>query len=63
MPNSKLHKYHVVLADKTERDISAGDANVHDGALMLLDNNKGPVVIYAAGSWLACELERKDDRG
>jgi hypothetical protein len=62
MATKGLHKYHVVLADKTERDVSAGDCNVHDGALMLLDNNKGPVVIYAAGQWLACELERKDDR-
>jgi len=62
MASKSLHKYHVVLADKTERDISAGDCNVSDGALMLLDNQKGPVVIYAAGQWLACELERKDDR-
>ena len=62
MASKGIHKYHVVLADKTERDVSAADVNVHDGALMLLDNAKGPVVIYAAGNWAACELERKDDR-
>jgi len=63
MPKSgSTHSYHVVLANGTERDVKATDANVHDGALMLL-NNDGPVVMYAAGTWSLCELERKDDRG
>jgi len=63
MPKAgSLHSYHVVLAHGMERDVKAHDANVHDGALLLLNNERGAVVMYAAGQWAMAELERKDDK-
>jgi hypothetical protein len=57
-----LRKFHVVLANGEERDVTGKDAKVRDGALVI-SNNSEESVIYAAGQWVMCELERKDDRG
>jgi hypothetical protein len=57
-----LHSYSVVLADKSPaRIIKAHDCNVHDGALILLNNERGAVVVYAAGQWAMAELIEKQD--
>jgi hypothetical protein len=56
-----MRNYHVILADKTERNIRATDVQVHDGVLMLL-NDAEVIVVYAADAWTMLEVERKDDR-
>jgi len=67
-----VHSFHVVLANGTERDIKADDARIDtSGALVLYIQRPEPApgqvlllsVAYPAGTWLGCELERKDDRG
>jgi hypothetical protein len=59
---SKVHKYHIVLANGTERDVVGSEANVRDGCLIVQGTTDNSV-IYAAGQWHMCELERKDDKG
>jgi|KBSMisStaDraftv2_1062788.scaffolds.fasta_scaffold00662_12 hypothetical protein len=60
--SGSLHSYHLVLADGSERDVKGHDINAHDGALIVLNNERGAVVMYAAGQWRMAELERKDDK-
>jgi hypothetical protein len=57
-----LRKFHIVLTSGEERDGTGKEAKVRDGALVIT-NNSEEAVIYAAGQWVMCELERKDDRG
>lgn len=58
-----MNKYHLVLANGSERDITAESVEVENGTLILKGQYSGePVVIYAPGTWLGCEVERKDDR-
>jgi len=57
-----LRKFHIVLTSGEERDVTGKEAKVRDGALVIT-NNSEEAVIYAAGQWVMCELERKDDRG
>lgn len=66
-PNTKsglpLHKFHVVLADGSERDVTGEAANVvGGGALVITSASDEELVMYAAGAWTLCEQERKDDR-
>jgi hypothetical protein len=56
------NKYHLVLADGTERTLVATEARV-DGGSLVLRNKGGDSVIYAQGLWKLCELEREDDEG
>jgi hypothetical protein len=59
---SAPHSFHIVLADKTERDVAGTDVRVVSGALEVHNDKGTGVVIYAPGAWYLCELERKDDR-
>lgn len=58
-----LHKFHLVLADNTERDLTGASFTVHDGSLVLLDGDKDATVAYAPNAWRYCERESRDDRG
>jgi hypothetical protein len=59
----KVRKYHIVLANGSERDITGSEAIVRDGALIIKSSGADEEgVIYAAGQWTMCELERKDDK-
>jgi len=62
-PDPELHKYHIVLANTDERDVSAASIKVEGGNLLLLDNERDILVVYAPGAWAMVEVERKDDRG
>jgi hypothetical protein len=55
--------YHLTLFDKTERDIKGTDAHVDTSGALVIRGTAGASVIYAPGTWLLCELERKDDKG
>lgn len=63
--NNLTHRYHLVLADGSERDVTGTDARVVDGGALEIRNSDrgGEQVLYAAGAWRLCELERQDDRG
>jgi hypothetical protein len=63
MTMATVRKFHVVLEDGSERDVTGKDAKVRDGALVISGGNSEEAVIYAAGKWVMCELERKDDKG
>jgi hypothetical protein len=56
------HKYHVILENDEERDVRGTDVRVDYGALVIR-SDAGDTVLYAAGAWKLCELERRDDRG
>ena len=58
----KVHSYHVVLTNGSERNVMGSEATVRDGAL-IISGSSSEAVIYAAGQWIMCELERKDDKG
>jgi hypothetical protein len=57
-----LRKFHIVLESGEERDVTGKEARVRDGALIIEGGDSQESVIYAAGKWVMCELERKDDR-
>jgi hypothetical protein len=56
-------RYHLMLTDKTERDITAEDYEVdHNGALTFTRGDGGRVITYAPGAWTYVEVESKDDK-
>ena len=58
------HKYHLVLADGSERDLTAYSYRIEaNGALSLYASNEDKIASYAEGQWHLIEQERKDDRG
>jgi len=68
-----MRKFHLVLADGTERDISAGMIATVAGVLEFRNNDTKVsgsqelgytlVAAYAAGAWSYVEVERLDDKG
>jgi hypothetical protein len=62
--NNRVHKFHLVLADGSERDITGTDARIVDGGLEVRNADpNGELVLYAPNAWTLCELEIMDDRG
>jgi hypothetical protein len=57
-----MRKYHVVLADQSERDILADALEVVEGALVFKDTYGEILVVYSPDTWILCEQERKDDK-
>ena len=57
-----MHKYHVVLVDGTERDITAAELILDNGAIIFRSDYGEPTVVYAPDTWVMVELERKDDK-
>lgn len=63
MEHNMTNSFHVKLKDNTERDITAAVQTVEaNGALVYRNNNGEALVVYADGTWIASEVERKDDR-
>lgn len=61
-PDDTPRKYHVVLANGSERTVTAARVGaLSQGALLFENANDDATVIYAAGQWLVCELETKDE--
>jgi hypothetical protein len=56
------HRFHVVLADGTERDVVADDYDTAAGVLTFLNAKQRAVVAYAPGVWKLVEHESRDDR-
>jgi len=57
-------RYHLMLADKTERNVTADDYEVgQNGALTFTRTDGNQVITYAPGTWTYVEVEAKDDRG
>jgi hypothetical protein len=54
-------KYHIILTDGKERDVTGSGMEVRDGALTIENIDGEPMVIYAAGAWTLVETSRKDD--
>ena len=60
----RIHSFHVVLTDGSERDIKAGEARRDEGALVFIREGKSDEkVVYAAGQWKYYEVEAQDDKG
>lgn len=59
----ELHKYHIVLGNGDERDLSAAGIRTDGGILELLNNERDVVVAYGPGQWTMVEREARDDRG
>jgi hypothetical protein len=60
----KVHSFHIVMADGTERNVKAGEARRDNGALVLIrEGSTDEKVVVAAGAWTYYELEAQDDRG
>lgn len=57
-----MRKYHLKLADGTERDLVASNVMINDGALILVNDGGELMVAYGPDSWVLCELETRDDR-
>ena len=57
-----MHKYHVILADGTERDIIASEIILDNGSLVFRSDYGDPTVVYAPDTWVMVEVERKDDK-
>lgn len=57
-----MRKYHVILADQSERDILADSVELTEGALVFKDTYGDILVAYAPDTWILCEQERKDDK-
>jgi hypothetical protein len=58
-----LNSYHVVLSNGSERDVKADQLSIENGVLTFSRSDGELVVAYAEGSWVAVELERRDDKG
>lgn len=62
-----MRKYHLKLADGTERDITAKVVTIAaNGALQFYNATTDAadlVCAYAEGTWVAVEVERLDDKG
>jgi hypothetical protein len=58
-----MHRYHLILADGSQRDIPGDEVTVIEGSLVVRNTQGAPVVVYAPGTWQLCELERLDDKG
>jgi hypothetical protein len=57
----ELHKYHLVLKDGVERDVTGAEAMTRDGALIIYNKEGDPKVMYGHGQWQLCELESQDE--
>jgi hypothetical protein len=57
-----MRRYHLVLANGSERDVNASDLVVQDGALVFTNPNREILVVYAPDTWVAAEVERLDDK-
>ena len=57
-----MRKYHLVLADGSERDITAEGMEIEEGSLIFKDSYGDILVVYAPDTWVLCEQERKDDK-
>ena len=63
-PRTRIHSFHVVMADGTERNVTAGEAQRDHGALVFVrENSTDEKVVIAAGAWKYYEVEAQDDRG
>jgi hypothetical protein len=59
-----MRKYHLVLGDGEERDVTADTVNITATGALMLSNSSGELVVcYAHGSWVMVEVETRDDRG
>lgn len=58
-----MRVYHVVLADGTERDVTAHEVLIHNGSLVFRNEAGDDILLYADTAWLACEVSRLDDKG
>ena len=57
-----MRRYHVVLSNGTERDVEAHEVLVHNGSLVFRNEAGDDILIYADTAWLACEVNRLDDK-
>lgn len=59
-----MNKFHVILTDRTERDITADEVEFHQNGSISFINEKGwRIITYAPGEWVMVEKEARDDRG
>ena len=58
-----MRKYHLTLTNGNERDITAADYEIREGALNFIGDDGERVITYAAGTWFMVEVETRDDRG
>lgn len=54
-----VRQYHIVLADGTVRHVTASNAEVSGGSLLLMNAAGSVAVTYAPGAWASATFERK----
>lgn len=57
-----MHKYHLVLSDGNERDVTAAGVQFVGPILSFYNEQGEPTLAYSEGEWKYVELERLDDK-